>query len=100
MLARGGDAHGTGAKPKAVPLFLAAFFVLAIIASSGILSAPVLSIGKDAATWMLTIAVAAIGLKTSVGDLAASRPGLLIAIVAQTALQFLTVLLLVKLIVR
>jgi uncharacterized integral membrane protein (TIGR00698 family) len=83
-LADSGDAGGAA---SLVPMFLVAFFALALLASSGFVPRQIVSFGGELAGWALTIAVAAIGLKTALGDLRRARPQLLGVLVCQTLLQ-------------
>ena len=52
-----------------VPGFLIAFIVLVMLASIGTLPPPLVQIASDASRWMLVIALAAAGVKTSFEDL-------------------------------
>lgn len=52
-----------------VPGFLIAFVVLVMLASAGLIAAPVVQLASDASRWMLVTAIAAAGVKTSFEDL-------------------------------
>lgn len=52
-----------------VPGFLIAFIVLVMLASVGMIKPPVVQLASDASRWMLVIALAAAGVKTSFEDL-------------------------------
>lgn len=78
-----------------VPGFLLVFFALAGLAASGLVGAPLLDAGKQAAGWALSTAVAAIGLKTAFADLRTVPPTLLAALAAQTLWQLVVVLALI-----
>jgi uncharacterized integral membrane protein (TIGR00698 family) len=101
LLAGRGECRDTASPPRRLlPAFLVGFFVLALLGSAGAVPAPVASAGGQAATWALTVAVAALGLKTGFGELRSARPALLATLAAQTALQFGVVLALVLLVAR
>jgi uncharacterized integral membrane protein (TIGR00698 family) len=89
---------GTGAPRQYLPPFLIGFFLLALLASTGAVPAAVAGLGGQAAGWALTIAVAALGLKTGFAELRAARPALVATLAVQTALQFSVVLALVLLV--
>lgn len=94
--ARSGDGP---ISPRALPIppFLLAFIALAVLASSGLLHGPALHAGQQAATWALSIAVAAIGLNTSPKDLREVPPTMFVALIGQTLIQLGVVMLLIKL---
>lgn len=69
------------------PTFLVLFFLFAVLASTALLPAGVAPIAGTAASWLLTAAVGAIGLKTGFGELAAAQPRLAIVLGAQTLWQ-------------
>lgn len=52
-----------------VPGFLIAFIVLVMLSSIGTITAPMVQVASDASRWMLVIALAAAGVKTSFEDL-------------------------------
>ncbi|HCX69595.1 YeiH family protein [Parvibaculum sp.] len=75
----GGKAAG-GA--RLVPMFLVGFATLVAVNSFGLLSPPVIDAATDVSRWCLVTAIAALGMKTSFGDLASAgwRPvGLMLA---------------------
>jgi uncharacterized membrane protein YadS len=49
------------------------------------------ALAGTAASWLLTAAVGAIGLKTGFGELRAAKPALALSLLAQTAWQLLVV---------
>lgn len=101
FLACRGQCRDAASPPRRLlPAFLVGFFVLALLASAGAVPAAVATTGGQAATWALTVAVAALGLKTGFGELRSARPALLATLAAQTALQFGVVLALVLLVAR
>lgn len=88
----GGDAQG-GRRWRAVrpPTFLVLFFLFAVITSTALLPPDVSARAGTAASWLLTAAVGAIGLKTGFGELRAAKPTLALALLAQTGWQLLVV---------
>ena len=64
------DADAGGARPPLLPVFLVAFAVLVALNSSGYVPAPVTGALQAASGWCLVAAIAALGTKTSLGDLA------------------------------
>jgi uncharacterized integral membrane protein (TIGR00698 family) len=65
-----GDAAG-GKRPPLLPWFAVAFAVLVVVNSTGWLPAMVVSVGNDFSRWCLVAAIAAIGMKTQLRELAA-----------------------------
>ena len=59
-----------GARPPLLPMFLVAFAVLVAVNSSGYVPAAVAGAVQAASGWCLVTAIAALGTKTSLGDLA------------------------------
>jgi uncharacterized integral membrane protein (TIGR00698 family) len=101
FLAFRNHADANAGKPRQyLPAFLVGFFLLALLASAGTVPPVLAATGGQAATWALTVAVAALGLKTGFGELRSARPALLATLAAQTALQFSVVLALVLLLTR
>ena len=88
----GGDAQ-KGRRWRAVrpPTFLVLFFVFAVLTSTALLPPAVSALAGTAASWLLTAAVGAIGLKTGFGELRAAKPALALSLLAQTAWQLLVV---------
>jgi uncharacterized integral membrane protein (TIGR00698 family) len=66
--ARGKDAGGS--RPPLLPWFAVAFAVLVAVNSTGWLPAALTSLGSDVSRWCLVAAIAAIGMKTQLGELA------------------------------
>lgn len=64
------QAEHDGARPPLLPAFLVAFAVLVAINSTGKIPAAVTTGLQDASRWCLVVAIAALGTKTSLGDLA------------------------------
>jgi len=88
--------HDGGTRPQLLPTFLVAYVVLALIAGFGIAPPLLVNLGSTAATWLLTAAVAALGLSTRLEDLRAAPPLLLAFLAAQTLLQLAIVVLLIR----
>jgi uncharacterized integral membrane protein (TIGR00698 family) len=72
--------------PPLVPGFLLGFAALAILASLGLIPAPLQEGMKVATGWLLTIAVAGLGMKTSLKILASTKPMLAVAMILQSLL--------------
>ena len=62
-----------------------------IITSTALLPQEMSALAGTAASWLLTAAVGAIGLKTGFGELRAARPSLAIAMLCQTLFQLAVV---------
>jgi uncharacterized integral membrane protein (TIGR00698 family) len=75
-----------GALPPLVPGFLIGFGLLAAAASAGLIPPAVADALKLAASWLLTVAVAALGLKTSIRVLIGAQRALGLAMVLQSLL--------------
>jgi len=59
-----------GPRPPLLPWFAVAFAVLVAVNSGGVLPAAVTTAGSDVSRWCLVMAIAAIGMKTQLKDLA------------------------------
>lgn len=81
---------GGGAARAPWPLFALGFVVVLLVNSAGLLPDPVRTLMVETSRWMLIIAVSALGVKTTLGGLAALGPGHALATIAQTL--FLAVL--------
>jgi len=62
--------QGDGERPPLLPGFAVAFAVLVAINSTGWLPKPVSALGSDASRWFLVAAIAGIGMKTQLKELA------------------------------
>ena len=69
MTTEAGEAD-TGKRPPLLPAFAVAFAMLVLVNSTGWIPATVQSIGSDTSRWCLATAIAAIGMKTQLRDLA------------------------------
>lgn len=90
--AAGGAAAPAAARPPLLPWFLWLFLALVAINSAGVLPAPVQSGLADAARACLVVAIAALGTKTSIGQLAAAGWRPMALILAETIFLALLVL--------
>jgi uncharacterized membrane protein YadS len=81
LLFRGPDRTGT--RPP-FPLFLVAFILLVSINSVGLIPAFLGELLADVSRWALVAAIAALGVRTSLGDLAAVGPRALLLLLAET----------------
>ena len=63
-------AAGVSERPPLLPAFLVAFAVLVAINSTGKVPAAITTALQEASRWCLVVAIAALGTKTSLGDLA------------------------------
>ncbi len=71
-------------KPPLLPLFLVGFLVLVAINSMGLIPADVGTATSDVSRWCLVTAVAALGVKTNVGEILGVGPRPLMALGLQT----------------
>lgn len=94
---RRGTQAGVSAAPPKIPAFLLAFLVLAAFSSAGFVPPAITEMAGVTATWTLAAAVAAIGLKTSIGDLRDAPPALAGAMILQSAVQIVVVALAITL---
>jgi uncharacterized membrane protein YadS len=69
-LSRRRTAGEAGPRPPLLPGFAVAFALLVAVNSSGVLPAPLTTLGSDFSRWCLVAAIAAIGMKTRLGELA------------------------------
>ena len=70
MCARASGMQTGGARPPLLPWFAVAFAVLVAVNSTGWLPAAVTDLGSDFSRWFLVAAIAGIGMKTQLRDLA------------------------------
>jgi len=71
VVQRSGSASSDGAgRPPLLPMFLVGFAALVVVNSAGWLTQPVAGGLQEASRWSLVTAIAALGTKTSLGDLA------------------------------
>jgi uncharacterized integral membrane protein (TIGR00698 family) len=93
ILFRSGSGDGAGSsRPPLLPAFLVAFAVLVAVNSTGRVPLAVSSGLQAASGWCLVTAIAALGTKTSLGDLALVGWRPIVVIVAETAFVGLLVL--------
>lgn len=87
-------AKQAGAQPP-LPWFLIAFAVLVLITSTGIIPAPVIDAAKNTSRWCLVIAIAALGMKTTLKSVASVGPRAIALLVGETVFLLLLVLALI-----
>ena len=78
-----GQEVGRGKRPP-FPMFLVAFVVLVSVNSLGLIPEPLRAGLEAVSRWALVAAIAALGIKTSLKDLATVGPKALILLVAET----------------
>ncbi len=83
-----------GAQPP-LPWFLIAFALLVLITSTGIVPAPVIEAAKHTSRWCLVIAIAALGMKTTLKSVASVGPRAIALLVGETVFLLLLVLALI-----
>ncbi len=83
-LFRGESGQTTSRGPVALPGFLLAFVALATANSLGLVPPEVASVLNDASRWCLVIAIAALGIKTSLQEMAAVGWRPILLVVAET----------------
>lgn len=81
IVARGQEG---GAKAR-LPTFLVGFVALVIINSLGLIPAPVQTVVSDLSRWALVAAIAALGVKTMLGDVMKVGPKAMLLVVLETA---------------
>jgi uncharacterized integral membrane protein (TIGR00698 family) len=90
-----GGAAG-GARPPLLPWFAVAFAVLVVINSLGWIPKPVLALGNDLSRWCLVAAIAGIGMKTQLKELATVGIKPILLMVGETIFLAVLVLLLLR----
>ncbi|MEM9288841.1 MAG: putative sulfate exporter family transporter [Pseudomonadota bacterium] len=78
------SASSTGKTPPLLPLFLVGFVVLVAVNSLGLVPVQAVGLLTEMSRWCLVIAVAALGVKTSLKDFIAVGPNPIAVLVAQT----------------
>jgi uncharacterized integral membrane protein (TIGR00698 family) len=61
---------GGAARPPLLPGFLIAFCVLVALSSAGVFPPPVVALASETSRWLLVVAIAAVGIKSSPAELA------------------------------
>ncbi len=74
----------TDGPPVRFPMFLLGFIALMVLNSLGLIPKPIAAITSDASRWLLVIAIAGLGTKTSLGQLLEVGPRAAAIIVVQT----------------
>ena len=93
--AAGADGATAGPRPPLLPWFVLAFAVLVAINSVGVLPQALIGFGNDASRWCLVAAIAGIGMKTQLRELATVGIKPVLLMIGETV--FLAVLVLVLL---
>jgi uncharacterized membrane protein YadS len=75
---------GSAARPPLVPGFVAAFLALAVLNSLGVVPAAVAALAADVSRWALLTAVAAVGMRTSLRQLAEVGPAAVALVTTET----------------
>ena len=83
LLMFGGQGAGKTKRPP-FPLFLVGFVALVTVNSLGLIPEPLRQVLEEVSRWALVAAIAALGIKTSLKDLATLGPKALILLVAET----------------
>jgi uncharacterized integral membrane protein (TIGR00698 family) len=103
MLARrsaGADAaegaDTAGPRPPLLPWFAVGFALLVLVNSTGWVPKPLIALGNDASRWCLVAAIAAIGMKTQLKELAAVGWKPVVLMVGETVFLLLLVLALLR----
>jgi uncharacterized integral membrane protein (TIGR00698 family) len=92
-----GSASGEGAQPATLfPLFLVAFCALALLSSCGFIPASVSAGMSSASRWCLVVAIAALGVKTSIGQLVSLGWKPVALMIAETAFIALATVIAIK----
>jgi uncharacterized integral membrane protein (TIGR00698 family) len=86
-------ASGAGVSTPLLPMFLVGFVLLVVINSFGLIPEAVHTGLSDLSRWCLITAVAALGVKTNLGEIFSVGPRPLLALVAQTLLLMVFALL-------
>lgn len=82
-----------GRRPPLLPGFVVAFLVLAVLNSLGVIPTSLAHAAEELSRWSLLVAVAAVGIKTSLGRMLDVGGGAIALIVAETMFLALVVLL-------
>jgi len=93
-----GGVEGTAGdrRPPLLPWFAVAFAALVVVNSLGWIPKPLISFGNDASRWCLVAAIAAIGMKTQLKELATVGIRPILLMVGETVFLALLVLLLLR----
>jgi uncharacterized integral membrane protein (TIGR00698 family) len=92
----GDGAGATGPRPPLLPWFAVGFAVLVLVHSTGWVPKPLIALGNDASRWCLVAAIAAIGMKTQLKDLATVGWKPVVLMVGETVFLLLLVLALLR----
>jgi uncharacterized integral membrane protein (TIGR00698 family) len=92
----GDGADTTGPRPPLLPWFAVGFALLVLVNSTGWVPRPLIALGNDASRWCLVAAIAAIGMKTQLKELAAVGWKPVVLMVGETVFLLLLVLALLR----
>jgi uncharacterized integral membrane protein (TIGR00698 family) len=95
VLSRRVDVAEGGKQPALLPFFLLAFIGIVLLNSSHLIPAQMQSLLGDASRWCIVVAIAALGIKTSLGALSKVGPRAIGLMVAETLFIGVFVLLLI-----
>lgn len=84
------------ARPPLLPWFAVAFAVLVVVNSLGWIPRPVIALGNDLSRWCLVAAIAGIGMKTQLKELATVGVKPILLMIGETILLAVLVLLLLR----
>jgi uncharacterized integral membrane protein (TIGR00698 family) len=90
------DAGAAGPRPPLLPWFAVGFALLVLVNSTGWVPKPLIALGNDASRWCLVAAIAAIGMKTQLKELAAVGWKPVVLMVGETVFLLLLVLALLR----
>jgi len=92
----GTDGATAGPRPPLLPWFVLAFAVLVAINSVGVLPQALIGFGNDASRWCLVAAIAGIGMKTQLRELATVGIKPVLLMIGETVFLAVLVLLLLR----
>jgi uncharacterized integral membrane protein (TIGR00698 family) len=95
LISRRVDLPEGGRRPTLIPLFMVAFVGIVLLNSAHLISVPLQTLLGEASRWCIVIAIAALGIKTSLVALSQIGPQAIWLMVAETVFIALFVLLLV-----
>ncbi|HVH35267.1 MAG TPA: putative sulfate exporter family transporter, partial [Tahibacter sp.] len=94
--AAGADGATAGPRPPLLPWFVVAFALLVAVNSVGVLPQALIGFGNDASRWCLVAAIAGIGMKTQLRELATVGIKPVLLMIGETVFLAVLVLLLLR----
>ncbi len=79
-----GRSEGLGTRPPLVPMFVIGFLILAVLNSFHLIPRPVADFFSEVSRWALLIAIAAVGMKTSMSTISSIGGHAIVLIVSQS----------------